>query len=146
MTPTPSSHPPANAETRGQPACLLVVEAEPMMRFILRNFLQRSLPGLDILEAANVERAFHLLESRRPRIIVLDFRLHNTDVIAFTRAVRARHPETPVVILSAFHDEADVRAARAAGATDYVTKDHLFTHLIPAVNHALKGTPDEHTA
>jgi DNA-binding NarL/FixJ family response regulator len=137
MTPTPLSHPFSNAEICGQRASLLVVEAEPLMRYILRDFLQRSLPGLDILEAGNATRALHLLGSHRPRILLLDLRLHDTDVIAFTRLVRARYPDTATVILSAFHGEADVRAAKEAGAADYVTKDHLFTDLIRAVNHAL---------
>ena len=142
MTPTPQSHPHVNTETRGQPASLLVVEADVLMRYILRNFLQRSLPGLDILEAANATRALQVLESRRPRIVLLDLRLHDTDVMAFTRLVKTRWPEASIVILSAFHGEADARAAREAGAAHYVTKDRLFADLVPAVNQALDRHED----
>jgi hypothetical protein len=49
----------------------LLPEAEPMMRYVLRDVLQRSLPGVQLHDASSVARALDLLTSQRPRVRLL---------------------------------------------------------------------------
>jgi DNA-binding NarL/FixJ family response regulator len=70
---------------------------------------------------------------------VMDVGLPDHDGIEATMMIRLLFPEIAVVILSS-HDERAYRdAARSAGAVGYVSKNDVFTALIPSITVALQS-------
>ncbi len=75
-------------------------------------------------EASNGAAALELAEQVRPDICVLDLYMPAaSDGLSVTRELKARLPETAVVVLSASWLKVDVDDALAAGAGGYLLKD-----------------------
>ena len=74
-----------------------------------------------------------------PDVALVDLRMPGMSGADVARAVRARFPNTRVVILSAYADEEIVQIAIDAGATGYVTKDSPPEEIVRAVCRAADG-------
>jgi DNA-binding NarL/FixJ family response regulator len=61
------------------------------------------------------------------------------DGIAATTAIRDRHPETNVVVLTTYSDDESISAALAAGALGYLTKDAGREDIRRALEAASRG-------
>jgi CheY-like chemotaxis protein len=80
--------------------------------------------GFEVRMAENAAQALSLLETFRPKLILMDVQLPEMDGLALTRRLR-RDPSLRgviIVALSAYAMEADKRNARAAGCDGYITK------------------------
>ena len=76
-----------------------------------------------------------------PDVALVDLRMPGISGADVARAVRARYPDTRVVILSAYDDREIVQLAIAAGATGYVSKDSPPEEIVRAVCRAADGEP-----
>lgn len=72
-------------------------------------------------DAASAEDALQRLEQARPDVIVMDITLPGLSGIEATKQIKARWPETQVLILSG-HGEQFLTEAIAAGADGYIMK------------------------
>lgn len=90
--------------------------------------------GYEIRVASGGEEMFAILESFRPRLILMDIQMPGTDGLELTRRLRAK-PETHgllIVALSAAAMLGDDTKAREAGCDGYVTKP-IDTRGFPAL-------------
>ena len=95
---------------------VLVVEDEPVVRSLLRDFLE--LLGCSVDLAANGREALESLEHMRPDLILLGLRMPVTDGRAFGTALRRdeRTVDLPIVLMSAASEAAQVKSdIRAQG-------------------------------
>jgi DNA-binding NarL/FixJ family response regulator len=90
-------------------------------------------------EAADGAQALDLVAATRPDVVLMDLSMPVMDGVDATRAVRLRHPETRVVVLSSFADQGRVRDAITAGATGYVLKDCTPDEVRSAIRAAAEG-------
>ncbi len=74
-----------------------------------------------------------------PHVLVLDLRLPNGSSIEMIRQLRARFPETEVVVLTMEESPLFAQHAMNAGATGFVVKDRADTDLLTAVRLAARG-------
>ena len=81
--------------------------------------------------------ALTVIETQQPDCIVLDLGLPDVGGLEVLRRLRAR-TTTPVVILTAVHDEGDKATALDLGADDYVTKPFTTTEPLARVRGALR--------
>ena len=89
---------------------LLVVDDHPVFRFGLTSLL-RTVPDIDVVgEGVAADGAVALAEHLLPDLILMDVRLRAGSGIEACREVRSRRPETRVLMLSSFSDEASVVA------------------------------------
>jgi CheY-like chemotaxis protein len=73
------------------PRTALVVDDEPVVRYVVRRFLART--GWTVVEAESAERALELLGTMTPPDFVLcDLNLHGIGGAAFCRRVATHHP------------------------------------------------------
>jgi len=115
------------------PVRVLVADDDPLMRRLLRTFLDDH-PSLSLVgEAADGCRAAALAAELRPDVVVLDRAMPGTDGLAAARTIRAALPECRIVIFSG-HDAAGSGAeARAAGADGFVEKHRGLERLAAAL-------------
>ncbi len=98
---------------------VLVIEDEPSIRSIIRAAVESE--GAVVYEAATARTALELARSCKPSLIVLDLGLPDADGSQVCAQIR-EWSATPIVVLSARHDEAEKVRLLDAGADDYLTK------------------------
>ena len=86
-----------------------------------------------IARAADGREAIDLAREHRPDVVLMDIAMPVMDGIDATRAIRGELPETTVIVLTGSNATGDVSAARAAGASGYVTKDQIAGDLVRAI-------------
>jgi response regulator RpfG family c-di-GMP phosphodiesterase len=105
------------------------------------ELIERSLRGDGLLyspRTVGTERAFlDALAEHAPDIVLADYSLPGYDGLAALEAVRAFHPDVPVIIVSGILGEERAAETIKWGATDFVLKDRLF-RLVPCVRRALQ--------
>ncbi|BBB60013.1 DNA-binding response regulator [Undibacterium sp. KW1] len=99
---------------------VLLVEDDPMIARTLSMGLRYE--GFELSHAGCIAIAMNLLEQQAFELILLDVGLPDGDGISLCRALRALHPATPILMLSARVDESAVVASMEGGADDYIRK------------------------
>ena len=98
--------------------------------------------GLSVV--ADVGDGDEVLEARQsqPNVVLMDISLPGKDGIEVTRQLSRQLPQTAVVVLTMFADEATVRAAFEAGAVGYLVKDCTTAEILSTVTAAAQGSGD----
>src|SRR3989475_11773384 len=104
------------------PGSVLVVEEHDGVRSALRDWLLTSFPPLRLCEARSMEEALRLADQARLDLILVNLELPGPNGIEATRALRKRHPDCPVVVMSVTDSEALRLAAAEAGAPAFGSK------------------------
>lgn len=104
-------------------ATVLIVDCNEARRARFRAILSEA--GYAVFEASRGEDVVGEARDVRPHLIVLSAEAPDLEGLAICQALRSDGAiaRTPVLILTAGHDDADVLAALNAGADDYTTKD-----------------------
>lgn len=127
-----SALPPAPDEAFGPlDIRVLIVDDNARTRAGLRALLLTT-PGVKVVgEAGDAEEGLRLAGRLRPDVVVMDVRLPGMDGLEATRVMKARHPQTRVVVLTI---AAAYRAgAMAAGADAFLVKGGPADELVTAV-------------
>lgn len=127
-----------------QSISLLIAEDHEVVREGLRAILAEDTGITVVGEAANGAAAVALAASLRPDVILMDVKMPEMDGVEATRRIRAQQPDSQVLILTSFAEDAPVRAAIQAGAIGYLLKDVLKTELLTAIHAAARGRPTLH--
>ena len=77
--------------------------------------------------------AVRFADDLAPDVMVLDRAMPEIDGITAMRQIKRRHPELPVLILTASAETEVAESALAAGAAGFVVKDAAFEELAPAI-------------
>jgi two-component system alkaline phosphatase synthesis response regulator PhoP len=117
---------------------ILVVDDEADIRELVRLNLMRE--GYDVLECETGEQALQLSRAQIPDLVVLDLMLPGMDGLEVCRKLKAdpKTMQTPIVILTAKGEEADVVAGLEVGADDYVVKPFSGKVLVARVRRLLR--------
>ena len=118
---------------------VLIVDDHEVVREGLRALLRRR-PELAVVgEADSVAAA--VAEARRtdPDVVIMDVRLPDGSGVEACREIRARRPETKVIMLTSYADDEAVFASIMAGATGYLLKQTRTQTLVEAIDRAMRG-------
>ena len=99
---------------------ILVVDDERSIRFSLSELLEGE--GHAVREAEHAPAALAALEGDPADLVVSDLSMPAMDGMQLLEEVRARHPETLFVLMTAYGDERTAVRALREGAYDYVPK------------------------
>ncbi len=121
------------ADTRGH---VIVVDDDPEIREMVSSYFEeRSLPTLT---AADQRALGRLLTYRKPRLILLDLRLGETDGFDLLRSIRSGS-DVPIIVMTGRHVEnTDRVSGLESGADDYVTKPFGLGELLARVRAVLR--------
>jgi two-component system KDP operon response regulator KdpE len=114
---------------------VLVVEDDREIRALLQSSL--SVEGFDVQTAVTLREAQALFVHSPPDLIVLDLGLPDGDGVELVQQVR-RHHATPILVVSARHQEVQKIALLDAGADDYLTKPFSVAELLARMRVALR--------
>lgn len=121
------------------PIRVLIVDDQRLVRAGLR-MLCESTPDLDVVaEAADGEQAVKSALELVPDVILMDLRMPGLDGIEATRLVMAARPESKVLALTTFDDDAHLYPALAAGAAGFLVKDTSPAELLDAIRRTARG-------
>ncbi|WP_437325281.1 sigma-54-dependent transcriptional regulator [Sorangium sp. So ce381] len=128
---------------------VLVVDDKANMLALLSKVLGKS---AKVLTARGVRTALQILETEPVTTVVCDLRMNDGDGLEVLRAVRARWPGVPFILMTAYASVPTAVQAMREGAYDYVTKpfdpDELRALVERAMAQAvvLKGAQDAQDA
>jgi DNA-binding NarL/FixJ family response regulator len=83
--------------------------------------------------ACDGKEAVELAESLQPDVVLMDIAMPVMDGIEATRRIRAANPDVRVLILTGVED-AQMTAAREAGASGFITKNQTAAELTEAIS------------
>jgi two-component system response regulator HydG len=126
---------------------VLVVDDKANMLALLTKVLSRS---ARVLTARGVRSALELFEKEAVMVVLCDLRMNDGDGLEVLRAVHARRPGLPFILMTAYATVPTAVQAMREGAYDYITKpfdpDELRAIVERALAHAMvEGVkpPDE---
>ena len=112
---------------------ILLVDDHEVVRVGVRALIDRQ-PGMEVVgEASTVREAVSQADQLTPDVVVLDIRLPGGDGLEACRQIKARRPETRIIILTSFPDDEVLFDAIACGADGYVLKEIGSDDLIRAL-------------
>jgi putative two-component system response regulator len=114
----------------------LIVDDEPRLRQVFMHLMRND--GFDCLEAENGEQAIAVLERQSVMLVMSDLRMPKLDGIELLREIRARWPDTAVVMITAVADVEVAVSCLAVGAMDYLTKPFHLEEVRARVAQALE--------
>jgi DNA-binding response OmpR family regulator len=121
--------------------CILIIEDDPaMLRGLKDNF---EFEGYRVLTATDGQKGLDAALNRRPDLIVLDIMLPLVNGYEICRLVRREGLETPIIMLTAKGQEADIVLGLNLGADDYVTKPFGIHELLARANAFLRRRRQE---
>ncbi len=116
-------------------ARILAVDDDPTVLRYVRDALSRA--GYAPVVTTDPEEALRILESDRPRLVLLDLMLPGSDGIELMKSI-LDIADVPVIFLSAYGRDEIIARAFEAGATDYMVKPFSPTELVARVRGALR--------
>jgi DNA-binding NarL/FixJ family response regulator len=115
---------------------VLVADDQALVREGLMTLIGTLSDVTAVAAAANGEEAIALAARHRPEVVLMDLHMPRLGGLEATRAIRAAQPETEVVVLTTYADEASILDALSAGARGYLTKDAGLAEIARAVHAA----------
>ena len=118
------------------PIRVLIADDQALVREGLMTLIGTLSDVTAVAAAADGEQAIALAARHRPDVVLMDLHMPGVDGLQATRAIRAAQPDSEVVVLTTYADEASILDALSAGARGYLTKDAGLAEIARAVHAA----------
>ncbi|WP_020409212.1 response regulator [Hahella ganghwensis] len=114
---------------------ILIVEDEPKLSALLRDYLQQS--GFKTCCIEHGDEVLPWLQNHRAELILLDLMLPGTDGYTICRTVR-ESSDTPIVMITAKVEEIDRLLGLELGADDYICKPFSPREVVARIKAILR--------
>jgi two-component system, NtrC family, response regulator len=115
---------------------ILLVDDDESVRRVLQLQLEEA--GYSVVTACDVQEALELADEQGPALVITDLKMPGGSGVDLLNRLRSDHPETTVVMITAFGTVQTAVEAMKSGAYDYITKPVEFDELILIVKRALE--------
>ncbi len=115
---------------------ILLIDDEVSLRSLLARIL--SLEGYQITETATAKEASWLLDKTEFQVIICDVKLPDAHGVDLVATLKKQHPETEIILLTAYGNIPDGVQAIKNGAFDYLTKGDDNERIVPLVSRAIE--------
>ena len=120
--------------------CVLIVEDNQVNQKVVASFVKRM--GLCYETADNGEEAVAMSQEKAYDLVLMDIQMPGMDGYEATRRIRQRHPDVPVIAVTAAAMIEDERKSLAAGMNEHLSKPLMWDSFTQAVNRWLQ-LPDK---
>jgi two-component system nitrogen regulation response regulator GlnG len=111
-----------------------VVDDDRSIRWVLEKALAREgIPHQSFASAFEVRQALAIAE---PQVLVSDIRMPGESGLALLAEVKERHPQVPIIIMTAYSDLDSAVAAFRGGAFEYLPKPFDVEHALALIRRA----------
>lgn len=90
-----------------------------------------------LLRAHNGIEAVTFCEDEHPDLILMDIRMPEMDGLDATRIIKEENPDVPIIALSAYAFEENIREAQAAGCNGFLSKPFRVEDLLDKIHNYL---------
>jgi two-component system, response regulator, stage 0 sporulation protein F len=115
---------------------ILVVDDEENAREALSKILAHD--GYEVSSAANGVEALNFLRSKSVELIITDINMPEMNGISFLRELNRKHPDSNVIMLTAYGEVESYLEAMNLGAFEYINKPIKYDELKKVINKILK--------
>ena len=115
---------------------ILVVEDDSSAREVLGVLLRRN--AFDVTLAADGQEGCDLLKKQEYDIVITDLKMPGISGLQVLATSKLLHPDTEVVVVTAYATTETAIAAMKQGAYDYLTKPYKVDEIVVAVQRALE--------
>ena len=89
-------------------------------------------------EAADGEEGLALVLRERPDLVISDLVMPRLNGVELTRRIRRELPQTKIILMSSYTEDAYQHMASDSGADVFVNKGVLFQALVPAIRDLIR--------
>jgi len=125
------------SDANGHAGTVLVVDDDPAMRALLRDWLERE--GYAVIEEPDGERLLAAARVARFDVVILDKEMPEPGGFEVLPDFRRQYPETPVILITAFGGPRVAEEALRRGADRYLEKPFQLGAILEAVQEATRG-------
>ncbi len=115
---------------------VMVLDDEPTVGERLKEYLEQH--GMQVETFVDSQRAVARLGERSFDVVVTDLKMKAPTGIDVLLAVRERHPQTQVIVITGYRTIEDARSAECIGAFGFVDKPFRMEELLDLVRRAVK--------
>jgi DNA-binding NarL/FixJ family response regulator len=120
---------------------LVLVDDQVLFVESLKSVLGSRAKEIDVVGVAHCgEEALKIVERERPDVVLMDVRMPGMDGVEATRRIKERWPETHIIMLTTYDEDAYVQQALLNGALGYLLKDLPPDDLIESIRALRQGT------
>jgi DNA-binding NarL/FixJ family response regulator len=121
------------------PMTIVVADDAADYREIVRALLRPMSDTMTIVgEAADGEEALALILRERPDLVITDLVMPRLNGVELTRQIRQILPETRILLMSSYTEDAYRLMASDSGADAFVSKQVITTSLLPAIRDIIR--------
>ena len=110
---------------------------------VVRSGIEQVLSTTDDIEivglAPDGQRAVEMVQALKPDVVLMDLSMPVMDGVEATRRIHALAPDTKVVVLTSFSDQARITDAMLAGAEGYLLKHADPAQIMDAIRSVVTG-------
>ncbi|MDR2366152.1 MAG: sigma 54-interacting transcriptional regulator, partial [Zoogloeaceae bacterium] len=113
-----------------------IIDDDRSIRWVLEKTLTRE--SIAFASFASADETFAALEAgEKPQVIISDIRMPGISGLELLKQVKARHPQTPVIIMTAYSDLESAVAAFQGGAFEYLPKPFDVDQALELIRRAI---------
>jgi len=125
--------------SKSKPIRIVIADDHTVVREGLAAILGMQRDMQIVAEAGDGEEACAAFEQHLPDVLLLDLRMPKMDGLDVVRAIRAKHPNARIVIITTYAGDEDIFRSLKAGAMGYLLKDAPRQKIIEAVRTVSAG-------
>lgn len=108
---------------------VLLIEDDPMVQEVNREFIA-SVPGFNVMAAAaNGEEGIQKIRELKPNLVILDVFMPKKDGIRTMQEIRKQMIAVDIIVISAANDNDTIRLMLQNGAIDYIIKPFTLKRI-----------------
>ena len=125
--------------TNASRSTVVIIDDHPLFRKGVRQLLDLE-PELQVVaEASSGEEGVQQVARHQPDLVLLDLNMKGMGGLRALEAIKRRHPETRVVILTVSDNSDDLIGTIRAGANGYLLKDMEPEEMLVCLKDAVSG-------
>jgi len=118
---------------------VLIVDDDPALLAALPEALRLRMAGVTVDTADSGAAALDRIAARDYEAIVIDVKMPGMDGLALLAEIRARRPDTPVLMITGHGEHALAIQALRGGAYDFIQKPIDRDHFVAALSRAMRA-------